>query len=209
MRGGRYVVRVQDLRPIPDEIPRLAAGVVRSLRDSLDELAAALAGKPTRFPIFESLALFAQRARKAIASMTDEAQAFLEELQPYHTIGGYGNGPLWILQQLDVADPPSRVAACVRDGAMGVNTQRDVSVVSDVHFAAGPVADGDIVAWVSTRIAGSDPKLDMFLQVDLGLTYANQSLGKNREVTALLAELCDHVEHTVFGALEPTLASGR
>ena len=71
MRGGRYLVRVQAARPVPDEIPRLASEVVRDLRTSLDELASALAGAPTKFPIFESLVLFAQRARKAILATTE------------------------------------------------------------------------------------------------------------------------------------------
>ena len=92
MRAERYLVRVQVAAPVPAEVPQLAHAVARSLRTALDELATRLAGKPIRFPIYESLALFAQRSRKAIASMSDEAQATLEALQPYHTIGGFRNG---------------------------------------------------------------------------------------------------------------------
>jgi hypothetical protein len=208
MRGGRYLVRAQVVRPVPDEIARLAGEVVRRLRESLDELATALAGTPVRFPIFESLALFAQRARKAMTSMSDEAQASLEALQPYHAIGGFRNGPLWILQQLDADDPPRFAAGAVREGySMGVNTQRKVSIAGDPAVATGAFDDGAVIASVPTKIVGPDPKLDMFLRVELAIAYARQGPGRGRGVVALLGELCDHVEQTVFEMLEPALAS--
>src|SRR4051812_33333015 len=207
-RAGRYVVRAEIAALIPDEIPRLAADVVRSLRDSLDTLATSLAGSPTRFPIFESLVLFAQRARKPIAPMSDEAQAFLEELQPYHAIGGFRNGPLWTLQQLD-ADQPPRLTPSIVGGTMGVNTQRAVSLEGEPTIVTGPFTDGAVVASVQTKIAGNDPKLDMFFRAELALAFASQGAGKGRAAVTLLGELCDHVERTVFGALEPTLASPR
>ena len=206
MRGRRYLVRVQVARPVPDEIAQLASEVVRDLRVSLDELATALAGAPTRFPIFESLALFAQRARKAIARMPDEAQATLEALQPYHAIGGFRNGALWTLEQLRAADPARLAAGSVRDGAsMGVNTQRKVAIVGDPVIATGAFADGATIASVTTKIVGPDPKLDMFLRVELELAYASDGPGRGRPVVALLGELCDHSEHAVLAALEPSL----
>jgi hypothetical protein len=206
VRGGRYTVRVQVARPVPGEIASHAAGVVRALRESLDELATGLAGTPARFPIFESLALFAQRSRKAIAPMSDDAQAFLEELQPYHEIGGFRNGALWILQQLDGDEPPQLADGGVRSGAMGVNTQRDVVLIGDPLVATGPFADGAVVASVGTRIAGPDPKLDMFLRAEFALAFASRGPARGREVVELLDTLCGHVEREVFAVLEPTLA---
>jgi hypothetical protein len=205
MRRGRYLVRVQVRRPVPDAIAPLAATVVRALRDSLDALAGALAGRPTRFPIHESLALFAQRARKPIAPMSDEAQAYLEELQPYHAIGGFRNGPLWILRELDASEPSPLVTGSLRGGAMGVNTQRKVTLVGEPAIETGPVSDGTLVASVATKIVGPDPKLDMFFRPDYAFAYAGESAGAGREVVALLGELGDHVERTVFTALEPSL----
>ena len=207
-RGGRYVVRAQVASPVPEEISRLAADVVRDLHASIDALATTLAGSPTRFPIFESLALFAQRARKAIAPMSDEAQASLEDLQPYHAIGGFQNGPLWFLRQLD-ADEPPRLSPSLLGGVMGVNTQRGVSLDGERVIVSGPFADGAIVASVKTKVVGNDPKLDMFFRADVALAFAAQSPGKGRPILALLGELCDHVEHAVFGALEPALAASR
>ena len=207
-RAGRYLVRAHVAASIPDEISRLAAGVLRSAHDSLDELATGLAGRPTRFPIFESLALFAQRARKAIAPMSDDAQAFLEDLQPYHAIGGFRNGPLWILQQLDTDESP-RLAPSVTGGTMGVNTQRGVSIEEEPVVASGPFTDGAVVASAKTLVVGNDPKLDMFLRPEFAIAFATQGAGRGRAALSLLGELCDHVEREVFAVLEPQLASAR
>ena len=201
MRAGRYVVRVQVVAPVPEEIPQLAHAVVRSLRTALDELATRLAGKPIRFPIYESLALFAQRSRKVIAGMSDEAQATLEALQPYHTIGGFRNGALWTLQQLDAEGPPRLSAGWLRSATMGVNTQRKTTIIGEPSIATGPFTDGGIVAVAVTKIVGPDPKLDMFLRAEYGTAYAPDGAGRGREVLALLDELCAHVERAVFPAL--------
>lgn len=198
MRGGRYVVRVRVAHPVPDELVALAGDVVRSLRGSLDELATSLAGAPATFPIFESLATFAQRARRSIARMSDEAQATLEALQPYHAIGGFRNGPLWMLQQLDAADPPLLAAGSVREGGeMGVNTARKVSLRGAPVIVTGAFDDDAIIASVPTTIVGPDPKLDMFLRVEFALAYVPRGAGQGREVVGLLSELCDHVEQVI------------
>lgn len=204
MRGGRYVVRVHVERPVPAEIPRLAGDVARGLRTALDELATSLAGAPVTFPIFESLALFAQRARKPMARMSDEAQATLEALQPYHAIGGFRSGPLWTLERLTAMDPPRLASGSMRHGCeMGVNTQRNVSLLGEPAIVAGAFDDGDVIASVPTKVAGSDPKLDMFLRAEYALAYAKDGPARGREVVALLGQLCEHVEHAVFRALEP------
>jgi hypothetical protein len=205
-RAGRYLVRAQIGAAIPDEIATLAADTLRSAHESLDALAASLAGRPTRFPIFESLVLFAQRARKAIAPMPDEAQAFLEELQPYHAIGGFRNGLLWTLQQL-VTDAPPRLVPSTTGGTMGVNTQRGVSIDEEPVIATGPFTDGAVVASVQTKVVGSDPKLDMFFRPELAIAFPANGPGRGRPVAPLLRELCDHVEQRVFTALEPSLVS--
>ena len=207
MRGGRYIVRVHVTREVPGEIAQQAAGVVHALQRALDELSAALAGAPVKFPIFESLAVFAQRTRKAIAGMSDEAQATIEELQPYHAIGGYRNGPLWILQQLASAEAPRLAAGSVRSGTMGVNTQRKVNVVGEPRITTGPFTEGAIIASAATQIVGPDPKLDMYLRVEYALAFASIGPARGRDVVTLLGELCDHVEGVVFPALEPSLAS--
>lgn len=203
MRGGRYVVRAHVARPVPDDLVQLAASVARSLHGSLDELATSLAAAPVSFPIYESLVLFAQRSRKAIARMSDEAQATIEELQPYHEVGGFQDSPLWRLKTLDTAEAPW-LTGSIRDGAiMGVNTARGVSLGGDPIVTAGAFADGGIVASAPARIVGPDPKLDMFLRAEFAVAYPERGPGRGRDVLELLGDLCDHVEHEVFAALEP------
>ena len=203
MRGGRYVVRAHVVRPVPDDIVQLAASIARSLHRSLDELATSLAGAPVSFPIYESLVLFAQRSRKAIARMSDEAQATIEALQPYHEVGGFQDSPLWRLKTLDTADAPW-LTGSIRDGAvMGVNTARGVSLTGDPIVTSGSFADGAIVASVPARIVGPDPKLDMFLRAEFALAYPERGPSRGRDALELLSDLCDHVEHEVCSALEP------
>lgn len=207
-RGARYVVRARVVTPPPAELADLAADAVRALRAALDAAASSLAGAATTFPIHESLPLFAQRARKAIARMPDEAQAAIEALQPYHAIGGYRNGPLWTLDELARADSITLARGALRaGGAMGVNTRRTVELLAQPTVHAGPFANGDVVASVPTRIVGPDPKLDMFLRVEPVLAFAADGPGGGREVVALLGELCEHVERVVLAALEPMIAA--
>ena len=154
------------------------------------------------FPIFESLVLFAQRSRKAMARMSDEAQATIESLQPYHEIGGFEDSLLWRLKTLDTAEAPW-LTGSIRDGAvMGVNTSRGVSLIGDPVVTYGSFADGAIVASVPARIVGPDPKLDMYLRADFALAYPERGPGRGRDVVDLLSDLCDHIEHEVFSALE-------
>ena len=207
IRGGRYLVRAHQVSPVPDDIVQLAASVVRGLHASLDELATSLAGATVSFPIHESLVMFAQRSRKALARMPDEAQATIEALQPYHELGGFQDSLLWWLKALDTADAPW-LAGSIRDGAvMGTNTVRDVSLTGDPMLTAGAFVDGAIIASVPARITGPDPKLDMYLRAEFALAYVERGPGRGRDVVDLLSDLCDHVEHEVFPALE--VSSGR
>jgi hypothetical protein len=202
MRGGRYLVRAQVVKAVTDDVVLLAATVARSVRQSLDELATSLAGVPAKFPIFESLAMFAQRSRKAISRMSDEAQATIEDLQPYHEIGGFEGAPLWRLKSLDTPEPPW-LGGSIRDGGtMGVNTARGVNVAGEPLITSGAFTDGAIVASVPARIVGPDPKLDMYLRVDFALAYLERGPGRGHDVVELLGDLCDHVEHEVFPTLE-------
>jgi hypothetical protein len=209
MRAGEYRVRAEVVTPVPVEILAVVEEIARTLRAALDDLATALAGATTRFPIFESLPSFAQRSRKALSRMPDEAQAAIESLQPYHAIGGYRNGPLWLLDQLAGAERPRLAAGAVLAGAeLGVNTRRNVEIMDglagELAVPAGAFDDGAVIASVQTRVKGPDPKLDMFLRAELGLAFERRGVAKGREVVALLGELCEHVA-MVFAELEPSL----
>lgn len=207
MRAGLYVVRARPAHPIPDEVVVEVAGALHDLRRSLDDLATACAGRPVKFPIHESLALFAQRARKAIARMPDAAQAAIEALQPYHAIGGYRNGPLWLLDQLAAQSPVRLVAAIADEGAglvppeLGVNTRRKVELLGDPELATGAFDVGAVLASQRFRIVGPDPKIDMYFRTAFVLAFDPNGPGRGRGVTRLLREFADHVEAAVVPAL--------
>lgn len=207
MRAGRYLVRANVVHRVPEEVLGAIEEVLRALRAALDALTTRLAGVPTPFPIFESLPLFAQRSRKALARMPDEAQAEIEALQPYHEIGGYRNGSLWILQQL-AGDRVHLAGGAVRPGAaMGVNTRRKVDLLAEPEVTEGAFADGGIVASVRTKIVGPDPKLDMFFRATFALAFDPKGPARGGEVLETLTALRDHVRDTVLPALEPSLGA--
>jgi hypothetical protein len=208
-RAGVYTVRVQVERAMPDEVSALAAGVLRAARTALDALAAALvsgAPAPTarpRFPIHETLPEFAQRSRRSLAAMPAEAQATLEELQPYHTFGGFQRDPLWRLRELAAAEPLRLAAGALRDdAALGVNTQRHVEITGVLRAQAGAFENGSIVASVAARVTGPDPKLDLFLRPGFELALDRNGPARGGPLTATLAAICDYVEQVVFVRLE-------
>ena len=194
MRAARYRVRATLVRPAPPEFLALVAEVLRALRTVLDDVSTSLAGRTTRFPIHETLAEFAQRSRKPLAAMPDDAQASIEACQPYHEIGGYRQGSLWILRELDEAPAVYLAAGAVGAGAtFGVNTRRKVDLVGEPAIVTGAFDDGAVIAEAVTKIVGPDPKLDMFFTARIAPAFARRGPGRGREVADLLAMLAEHV----------------
>ena len=207
-RGGVYSVRVEVVRDVPAEVPVLAASVLRNAGAALDALAATLvpadaaAGPPRRFPIYDSLPQFAQRTRRSLAAMPDEVQATLEELQPYHTFGGFRNDLLWLLRELAASTSPPLAAGALRaDSAVGVNTARHVEITGDLRVVAGAFEHGKVVVSVTATVAGPDPKLDLYVKPVYELALARDGPARGAALVGTLGALCDHVEQTVFARL--------
>lgn len=214
-RAGRYTVRVHVTAAVPDELAALAGRVLRDARASLDALAVALAspaGTPRaiRFPIHDSLPEFAQRSRRAIGAMPDDAQATIEALQPYHTFGGFQKDTLWLLRELGSTDVPALAAGAVRgDAELGVNTRRHVDIVGDLRVAPGAFDDGAVIANVAATVAGPDPKLDLYLRPSFELAFAAHGPARGASLTGALEAICGRLEQTVFPALEESIVRRR
>ncbi|MEO7713651.1 MAG: hypothetical protein ABIV10_12115 [Gemmatimonadaceae bacterium] len=197
---------------MPSPIAEHAAGVVRQLRSALDAIAATLATpglppspatKPLRFPIHDSLPEFAQRSRRALATMRAEAQATIEALQPYHRLGGCRNDPLWLLRELEDAGLPTLAAGSLgADTAIGVNTCRHVDITGDLRVDGGPFAHGQVIASIAARVAGPDPKLDLFLRPQFELAFAAGGPARGAPLVPTLSTLCDRVEQVASALLD-------
>lgn len=208
-RAGSYVVRVEVLRDLPPEVHDVLAQALRAARAALDALIATLAsaspaGKPPRFPIHESLPEFAQRSRRPLAGLSDEAQATIEELQPYHTFGGFHLDRLWLLRELTDQTPRLAAGGLRAESALGVNTARHVEITGELRVRVGAFENGAVVVAVPARVTGRDPKLDLFCRPSFELAFDAQGPARGGGVVATLAAICDHVEHAVLERLEPT-----
>ncbi len=213
-RAAAYTVRVAADQSLPPELPAMVAGVLRHAADALDALAAALSepgrpGKSPRFPIHDSLPEFAQRSRRSLAGMPDEAQATIEALQPYHTFGGFHLDLLWLLRELNAAGAPRLAAGSLRDDStLGVNTARHVEITGALQASNGAFEHEAVIATVTARVAGPDPKLDLFLTPSFELAFAESGPARGAALVATLGAICDRVEHDVIASLEPALRRG-
>jgi hypothetical protein len=130
--------------------------------------------------------------------MPDAAQATIEELQPYHTFGGFRKDALWLLRELgrsDEPDGPALAPGALRDDSeIGVNTRRQVDVVGELRVRAGAFEDGAVVADVAAAVAGRDPKLDLYLRPSFQLAFAVQGPARGAALVPTLAAICDRVE---------------
>jgi hypothetical protein len=211
-RAGQYTVRVEVARAVPAEVSALAESVLGEAAASLDALASALAS-PTgsvaslsRFPIHESLPLFAQRSRRVVAAMRDEAQAEIEALQPYHRLGGFQRDPLWLLRELGAEAPPRLASGALRfETTIGVNTKRHVEIVGEPLAPPGPFEHGAVVASVAAKVVGPDPKLDLYVKPSFELALARGGPARGASLVETLGAICDYVEREVFTRLEPSL----
>jgi hypothetical protein len=202
-RAERYTIRIHVTTPLPTELPLLAGQALRGARASLDALATALASaastegvtRAVRFPIHDSLPEFAQRSRRAIAAMSDDAQATIEEVQPYHTFGGFQKDVLWLLRELGLAEVPVLAAGALRsDSEIGVNTKRDVEIVGDLLVVPGAFEDGAAVVDVAAKVVGRDPKLDLYLRPSVQMAFAARGPARGAALVPTLTAICDRVE---------------
>lgn len=210
-RAALYTVRLDVVAPPPPELTARVVDVLRDLIAALDALATALGGgsgraSTVRFPIHDSLPQFAQRSRRALAPMPDAAQATIEEIQPYHTFGGFHHDALWLLRELAAESPPALAAGALREEtALGVNTARHVDVVGALRASPGPFEAGAVVATVAARVTGPDPKLDLYLRPSYELALGAQGPARGAGLVSTLRAIRDRVEQGVMAPLEPLL----
>ena len=205
-RAARYIIRVEVLHALPDYLPSLIAEQITASRAALDDLVRDIAGRADaalRFPIFESLQLFAQRSRKALRGMPDGAQAAIEALQPYHNVGGWIGHPLWTLRALADDGAPRLAAGSLGPATtIGVNTRRHVRLAEDQLPALGAFEHGTSVVSIEATVAGPDPKLDLHMRPDFALAFVARGPARGGHVVETLGDVLRHIENVVMPALE-------
>ena len=208
-RAGSYAVRAEVARDVPPGVRDAVTIVLRDTRAALDALVVSLAppstvAKPARFPIHESLPEFAQRSRRPLAGLSDDAQATIEELQPYHTFGGFHLDRLWLLRELTDHEPMLAAGGLRVESALGVNTARHVEITGELRVRAGAFEHDAMIVSVPARVTGRDPKLDLYLKPSFELAFDGHGPARGGPVLATLSAICDHIEHSVMARLEPS-----
>ena len=89
-----------------------------------------------------------------------------------------------------------------------MNTVRHVEITGALQANAGPFEHEAIIASVTARVVGPDPKLDLFLTPSFELAFAERGPARGAALVGTLGAICDRVEHDVIAPLEPALRRG-
>ncbi len=204
-QAGEYFWRVS-IREAPD--PRwglLASEVAHHLNSALDHIVWLIASqrpggppKGTGFPVFPSAKGFRQLWSRnggyfSIRGLPAQAQAIIEDEQPYHRGNAYKGHPLWVLRGLANADKHETlvvVGGAAGKGTVKVSQKGGEIPVKPVKFINGPFKDGDVIGRWPLPAAGPQ---GMEIQLDVGfafhVAFTESSPARSREVLRALVEM--------------------
>jgi hypothetical protein len=161
---------------------------VHNARASLDYLAWELAGADpadtqTQFPIFLTGDGYKARGAKRVAALPPEAQALVEQLQPYHNADPAKN-VLWALQQLDIADKHklltvTAVMAEAGEFAFRIPGGVDVEQFGMAAFPDAALEHDAVIGEV--RVGLPMPKVTVNLEITPGVAFG-EGLGWGRRM---------------------------
>ena len=174
----------------------LAGEIVHHLRSVLDHLAWKLCCKPTIrtcFPIYTADPAtdtkVLKRYQRKIEGMGTAAQALIERLQPYHSLGR--NHPLAIINKMDVADKHHGLLVVVASVSFPrIRMSNQFMAVKDVALPnpiASEAKDGAEVGRVVPLMG------DMNVQVSISfdVAFAQVGLRQNQPIIPTLKQLRD------------------
>jgi hypothetical protein len=214
--GSDLVVTVK-VREQPDSAwSLLISEIVHNLHTSLDHIAWAIAcvgGVPPRgtsFPIYPSRESYrGQWTRRsgyyATRGMPIQAQAIIEDVQPYHR-GNHEGHPLWVLRRLSNED--KHEAPHLVGSSLAV-TEHELQVLkgtlqgaTEPRFFTGPFKDGDVIArWPLPPVPGPDAKMQTGLRFGFDVAFDKDGPGNGRLVRRALSEVAEEVD-LVFERLQ-------
>ena len=214
---GIAVVSVEIREQVPDSWGPILGDVLHNFRSSLDHLAYALTvasvGSPlapelerqTEFPIFSTESGFEQSGRLAIRGMSAEAQAVIEELQPYRRGDDWALDPLWLLRQLSNIDKHRRatLTSLHLEPMMEV---RSGSFVDVQVGESGPSDADDSPYMIGTyRRHQDDPDAQISPGYAYYVAFREDIAAKQFKVELILWTIGAHIRESIFGRLVPLL----
>lgn len=204
--GTDYIIRANVVQEPPELLPLIIGDCLQNMRSALDHLAWALAkakvgGEPPRhtaFPIYLTSDVFHERTKTGklsprsglhkIGAIRPEAQAIIEELQPYHR-GEFDadTDPLWVLNELariDRHQTLSLIGSTTRSTTYSVG-RRDTSgafvpdfgVVSSEELNFGSFEDGAQILHITFR--EFDPSVEVQFDATTHITLGEAGAETN------------------------------
>jgi hypothetical protein len=181
-----HTFRLEVRHELPMQIRLLTGEVLFQLRSALDNLAwqlALLSGQApseyTEFPIFSSRAAYVKKKKRKIGSMPVEAQAIVDEVQPYHA-----NRPedeaLWVLHRLTNEDKHRlpHLAAVVPNGIFVDRRGRDLRVSL---LCGGPIPNQAEFGRVQF-LSRDEPDMSAEVDILFDLAFPHESVARGRTV---------------------------
>lgn len=219
--GTSYIIRANVVEEPPESLALIVGNCLQSTRSALDLLAWALAarnvgGEPpphTSFPICLTRDDFHERARgngissgtglDVIRAIRPEAQAVIEESQPYHS-GDFEPeaNPLWLLDELariDWHQHPSPLTTTLRHARYTLG-RRDASgrfvpdpgLIASAKLKVDSFEDGAEILRISAT--EFDPSVDVDFDATTQISIRDAGAATSINVVDLLSSIHRHVK---------------
>jgi hypothetical protein len=210
------VIRIQIVRDAPVvEWGVVIGDVLHNLRSCLDHLAWHVGGNPppneatSEFPIFLDRARYRRRGIAKIAGAPPDAQAIIEDLQPFQRGDKAHLDPLWSLHELSNFDKHRLLHVSVADVSGATYLMRapagSRSEFDTVRF--GPFEDDKVIArWPLDPDSGvATPDAGEPFHFIFQITFGPDGPGRGQPVGEGLRRIHGHIGRVVLPRLAPFL----
>jgi hypothetical protein len=208
---GRVGLLAQQLKPLPDSLGEVIGDALQCLRNSLDNLAYALAKRNTpamspkdeeevSFPIYDKAV---SAGAKAIRQMSPGARDDIRALAPDPGRQPLNEDPLWLLNKTANRDKHREITAvavayAIQSFGIFSGSIDELTVAGPQLLTTGGPPGVLLVVGPRTRI-NAQMRHGLRIQFDKGIEI------QGREVIPTLRWFHDHIRDTVFQRLEPHL----
>jgi len=210
---GMAPVLVEQLMPLPDDLPVIVGEVFQCLRNSLDNLAFALAlenngGSLTEkeeedvwFPIHRKTKV--TRENRQLRLMSDSVKDEISALNPDPPTRPPKRNPLYLLNKAARRDKHSRILAAVGAASVFGFSARGPMMGMPTNAFVRIEVGADPVSLATIRMEGSPVRVSPIVQLRIQFDHAIPELD-GKDVIKWLWLLYDQIR-IVFGRLEPHL----